>query len=68
MDWPDRKMLATGSVVFWPWEQARRKHWSVRLAAMTLGWLWVAPAMLFILLPVMVICIPCQMFIDLGRE
>jgi hypothetical protein len=38
-------------VVYWPINCAKGRHWSIKLAAITFGWLWMLPVGLLVLFP-----------------
>ena len=56
-------------VVLWPLNIAQGRHWLGRLAALTLGWLWIFPAMLLVGVPLLfLIVLPVMIWNDLAEK
>lgn len=67
--WEDRTAYGGLDAILWPLDRATGKHWCLRLAALTLGWLWMVPALiLFSLLFLVPIWFPLMMWRELSEE
>ncbi len=54
--------------VFWPFTIVQGRHWLWRLLALTIGWVWIVPAMIVIGLPCVVVGIAYDLWDSLGEE
>lgn len=66
--WTDRCSDALLDFVDWPLVCAQGRHWTIRVLALTCGWIWMIPAFLVAALVEIVVLFPVDEWQDLrGR-
>ena len=53
-------------VVFLPWELAKGRGLVAKMLAVTVGWLWILPMMLFVAGPVIMLTVACDLWSSLD--
>lgn len=53
-------------IVFLPWEVAKGRHWSVKLLAVTVGWVWIFPMLFLVAAPALILGSICALLESLD--